>query len=92
MKKEYSKEIAQNKYNLLTDDMLYNIIINLRNNNMSFQNLADELGITTEELLSLISSEGKDFFTCLECIDVLENKKQFEDYSRIKTFDNKNIK
>ena len=53
---EYDNKSYINKYNSVTDDMLYNIILNLRNNNLSFDDLADSMGLSVEELLSYMTS------------------------------------
>lgn len=80
----YNQQSAKEKYNLITDDMLYNIIINLRENNLSFDYLAEELGITIEELLDCLINQKKDFFLELESISILETKGIYKNYSRLK--------
>lgn len=71
------------KYDNLTDDMLYNIILNLRNNNLSFDDLADSLGITTDELMFYLTEKNKDFFVCLESISYFEEKGIYKDYGKL---------
>lgn len=80
---EYDNKSYINKYNSVTDDMLYNIILNLRNNNLSFEDLADSMGLTVEELLSYMTSKNKDFFVCLEGISYFENRGIYKDYSKL---------
>ena len=82
-KNKYSNEYSNKKYNLLVDDMLYNIIVNLRNNNITFDEVAEELGITKEELIDSISQDKKDFFIELETISLLEEKGLYENHSRL---------
>ena len=80
---QYNQEEAKKRYSLLTDDMLYNIIINLRNNNITFEDLSDGLGLQTAELLEKLLSKDKDFFVCLESISYLEEQNLYQDHSRI---------
>ena len=80
---QYDQDEARKRYSLLIDDMLYNIIINLRNNNISFEDLSDGLGLQTEELLEKLASKDKDFFVCLESISYLEEQNLYQDHSRI---------
>lgn len=80
---KYDSQEARERYNLLTDDMLYNIIVNLRDNGLSFDDLADGLGIQTNELLDKLVDRDKDFFVCLESISYLQDKEVFTDHSRI---------
>ena len=54
---KYDSETLKKKYNFLTDDMLYNIILNLRNNDLTFDDLAENLGITSEELLIYLTKK-----------------------------------
>lgn len=93
-KNNYNSEIMKQKYNFLTDDMLYNIILNLRYNNMSFDDLADNMGLTVEELLFYLTEKNKDFFVCLEGISFFEEKGIYKDYGRLKTnsSDDKSVK
>lgn len=86
MRKKYTEKLAKDKYNLLTDDMFYNIIMNLRHNNCKIEKLAENLGITTQELINYIADEHKDFFVCLESLLMLKEYGDFRDYSRIKTY------
>ena len=80
----YDSDDIINKYDLITDDMLYNIILNLRNNNLSFDDLAENIGITTEELLCYLTEKKKDFFVCLEGISYFEEKGIYKDYLGVK--------
>lgn len=80
---KYSVSFSQEKYKLLTDDMLYNIILNLRDNNLTMEDLAENLGLTTEELINQITNNDKSFFTCLEGISFFEEKENFTNYSRL---------
>lgn len=82
-KNSYNSEIMKQKYNFLTDDMLYNIILNLRNNDLTFDDLAENLGITREELLFYLTEKEKDFFVFLEGISYFEQKGIYKDYSRL---------
>ena len=82
-RKKYDLEYARNRYKLIVDDMLYNIIVNLRNNNLTFDDLAEDLGITTEELFFQLTNERKDFFVQLESICILEKKNIYKSYSRL---------
>ena len=72
------------KYDLITADMLFNIIMNLKDNNLSFGDLAEYLCITQEELFDYITKQEKDFYVCLEAILYLEEKNIFKNYSRLK--------
>lgn len=83
-KNKYDVDYVKNKYNVMTDEMLYNIIMNLRSNNLSFDDLAENMGITTEELLFYLTSKNKDFFVCLEGISYFEEKGIYKDYVRLK--------
>lgn len=85
MKKEYKYNGAEAKkrYDLLVDDMLYNIIINLRENGLSFEDMAEEFGITLEELMQSLVNNPKDYFVCLEGIHFLENKKIYTNHSKL---------
>ena len=80
-------DIIKKKFELITDDMLYNIILNLRNNNMTFDELADNLGITKDELLFYLTESRRDYLVCLESISYFENKGIYNDYSRVKEKD-----
>ncbi len=82
-----NSDIIKKKFELITDDMLYNIILNLRNNNMTFDDLADNLGITKDELLFYLTESRRDYFVCLESISYFENKGIYSDYSRVKEKD-----
>lgn len=82
-KNNYDSETLKKKYNFLTDDMLYNIILNLRNNDLTFDDLAENLGITREELLFYLTEKEKDFFVFLEGISYFEQKGIYKDYSRL---------
>ncbi len=81
---KYDSETLKKKYNFLTDDMLYNIILNLRNNDLTFDDLAENLGITSEELLIYLTKKDKDFFLFLEGISYFEQMGIYTDYSKIK--------
>lgn len=81
---KYDSKQIKDRFNLITDDMLYNIILNLRNNNLSFEDLAENIGITKEELLYYMTEKNKDFFVCLEGISYFEEKGMYKDYSRLK--------
>ena len=83
-KNKYDGDYIKNKYNVMTDEMLYNIIMNLRNNNLSFDDLAENMGITTEELLFYLTSKNMDFFVCLDGISYFEEKGIYKDYVRLK--------
>lgn len=75
---------AWEEYNSLTDDMLYDIILNLRNNNLTFDFLAEDLGLTTEELLIELTKEKKDFFLELESINVFEKNNIYKNYNTLR--------
>lgn len=83
--KKYNEQIATKKYDLITEDMVYNIVMNLKDNNYEQSKLSEELGITQEELLDLISQDHKDFFLCMESLILLQKQENFKDYSRIKS-------
>jgi len=80
----YDSKQIKDRFDLITDDMLYNIILNLRNNNLSFEDLAENIGITKEELLYYMTEKNKDFFVCLEGISFFEDNGIYKDYSRLK--------
>lgn len=79
----YDVNRARDEYQLLGDDILYNLIINLRDNKMGFADLADELGVTTEELLSKLTEAKKDVFVGIEAIGALEQLGIYKDHSRL---------
>lgn len=85
MKKEvtYDAESVKKRYDLLTDDMLYDIIMNLRDNELSFDDLASDLGVTTENLMNNLVDRKKDFFVCLESISYFQGKEIYKNHSRV---------
>lgn len=85
--KTYSADVAIKKYSLLTDEMLYNILINLRDNGLTIKDLSEQLGITTEELLNSITDEKKDFLVCYESLNVLKKQKNFKNNSRLQAYE-----
>ena len=54
---------------------------------MTFDELADNLGITKDELLFYLTESRRDYFVCLESISYFENKGIYNDYSRVKEKD-----
>lgn len=75
-------DISKEKYQLLKEDILYSLVLNLKENEISISDLAVEFGISEFKLKKKI--EEKDFFVCLEIMLYLVERGLYTEYGRLK--------